>query len=164
MLSHQRLTSLDDFLQENCSYKVYVLRPQKRFLDLVQNADQSMFVRFNKEFLGNPYNKPYLPEHKIALTMQDGSSQLVRTYYCSQLVRELFNIFLKEQDAKLDIMPMKPMNFAGEEVRSFYRYNNDGAEPPYGELGVSPRDFTEFNFNFLGRLEHDSCCWRSEGG
>ncbi|NRA45798.1 MAG: hypothetical protein HRU09_12645 [Oligoflexales bacterium] len=131
-------SSFTDFLKQNRLHNIYALRPQTRFLHALDGYDQEKFLLyFDTNLLGLPYNFSMRYDY-----IQDDKKH----YYCSQLLRDLYNHALGK--TQLDIMPLKKMDFKEEFAR--YLVLSKGFSVPYGLPGVSPADFAAFNFRYLG--------------
>lgn len=131
-----------NFRQQNRKNTIFVLRPQEQFLEVLQESNlQEFWSYFKDELLGNPYNYAMLYDFHL-----NGKKH----YYCSQLLRDMYNHVLEKVD--LDIMPLEKMDFHEEFARKLV--TSQGYEIPYGELGVSPEHFSKFNFDYLGYLSN----------
>ena len=129
--------------KERCRYNnIYALRPQENFLKILEKSDQEGFWRyFQKKLVNLPYNYSMQESYNVGG---------IKYYYCSQLLRDMYNYILQMEDELIDIMPLKEMNF--EEAFAKEIVTNNGFKIPYGQPGVSPADFSKYNFCYLGSL------------
>ena len=133
-------SSFTTFTSQNRNHNIYALRPQDTFMDILNRYDKEFFWQyFNEHFHNRPYN------FSMIYTYYHSG---VQHYYCSQLVREMYNFALSK--AEIDIMPLKKMLFHEAFARQIVL--SQGYPVPFGEPGVSPADFANHNFRYLGYL------------
>ena len=148
--------SFETFISDYKYYRIFALKPKSFFKSQLINHEFELHNLIKTKFLNHPYNYSFLQNQFTSLVTSTGKVILQRNYYCSELIREIFNNFLDEND---DILPLKPMTFNSEfskKMFDFFKFKHNMSLPPVGALGVAPEDFATFNFDFIGQLEESS--------
>lgn len=147
-IDNVRKSPLRDYIKLSVpnSTLIFALRAQTKFQMAMKKAQAPHHLaEIFSGYQGHPYNFSMRPDHTFPSS--NGKSP-IKSYYCSQLVRDLFNEYLLKEG--LDIMPLQPMEFKWKFAIELVK--SRGYEVPEGLPGCSPMDFATYNFDFLGQI------------